>query len=185
VRPGIGTGTTAAVSGIPVPVPVVLTTTTTLVSVCMPVTVTAGRAVVVKGIVWRIVMEWVVGTGGAVVLLLFEVGRDGKGGRVVMVVVTVMVLGLGSGVRVVVVVPGRVTVMVVVMVVVMVSVAVGAMVGGVRVFGIGVGKVVVKGPAGTGKKGAKEVGVGIPGAVAMVVLGEFGVGMLAGWSWFG
>jgi hypothetical protein len=67
----------------------------------------------------------------------------------------------------------------------MVSVAVGAMVGGVRVFGIGVGKVVVKGPAGTGKKGAKEVGVGIPGAVAMVVLGEFGVGMLAGWSWFG
>jgi hypothetical protein len=47
-----------------------------------------------------------------------------------------------------------------------------------------VGRVAVKGAAGMGKKGAKEVGVGVPGAVAVMVAGGFGVGMLAGWSWF-
>jgi hypothetical protein len=147
------------------------------------VTVTAGRLVVVKGIVWRIVMKWVVGVGRVVMAVVFEGGVVVcQRGREVMVVVTVMVLRLDSGVDVVAVVPGRVTVMVVVMV----SVAVGAMAGGVRVFGIGVGKTVVEGAAGAGKKGAKEVGVGVPGAVAVAVgvVGGFGVGMLAGRSWF-
>lgn len=115
----------------------------------------------VKGIVARIVVDW---TWDMVVL--FGGGAGGRG-REVMVVVAVMVLGSGVGV-----VPGRVMVVVVVVV----SVAIGAMAGGVRVF---VGEKV----SDRGKKGAKEVGVGVVGAVAVMGLeGRLGVGMLAGWS---